>query len=136
MLTHILCTAYAFESHDLEVKRLFKHQNQDINLFCGLTKSHEEFNRNITVTWHILKTCQLCLIAKPSKDQEEWKTLDAKGLTLTIKHNSDIASGFYFYMCKMFPYRLEDTTLEIEITKTFQVEVVQGKKSRFAYLSS
>jgi hypothetical protein len=54
---------------------------------------------------------------------EDWKLIDnARGLTLSLD-DSNVSSGLY--MCKMSPYRIDrDTTLQIEISKTFLIEVV------------
>lgn len=45
MLT-VFCTIYALENRyveDEQVTKLFKHQNEDINLYCGLTEKHEVY---------------------------------------------------------------------------------------------
>jgi hypothetical protein len=56
---------------------------------------------------------------------EEWQQIPCNGpckLTFTLD-NSNANSGFY--LCKMYPYYSDShTALHIEITKTFQVEVV------------
>lgn len=37
----VFYSIYALENRNVEETRLFKHQNEDIDLFCGLNKKHE-----------------------------------------------------------------------------------------------
>ena len=77
----------------------------------------------MTVTWYNLKVCKICFASNSLRNENDWKIIhDARALILTLD-DSNVSSGYY--MCKIFPYFVnKDSTLQIEITKTFQVEVV------------
>lgn len=68
-----------------------------------------------------MKVCKLCFSGNSLKN-EDWKFFEeTRGLKLSLDSNA--SSGFY--MCKMFPYRIDtDSTLFIEIKKSFEVEVI------------
>lgn len=83
--------------------------------------------------WYYLKVCKLCLCNNSIRN-EDWKFLnEARGLRLTIK-DSEFSPGLY--MCKMSPpYHVDkDTTLQVEITKTFEVELAGNISSSFSIL--
>lgn len=103
--------------------KLSKTKNVDITLRCSLLDKHERFNRNANVTWWFKKTCRLSCWNQPEVDK--WTEVDCGGsCKLSLDLNDDNASNG-FYMCKIFPYKISDqTTLQIEVTKTFQLEIV------------
>lgn len=111
-------------NHTTQPTKLTKMKNVDILLKCLLLDNHEKFNRNASVTWWFKKTCRISCWNQPEVD--EWtEIMCADGACKqSLELNDDTASNG-FYLCKIFPYQIsEKTILHIEVSKTFQLEIV------------
>lgn len=76
-----------------------------------------------------LKSCKLCIFGSQTQ-RDDWKSIECGGKkcnsTLTLDQNNAFSG---FYKCSMFPYYVsQNTMLQVEITKTFQVDVI-GKRN-------
>lgn len=107
---------------------IVKTKNVDVSMKCVLTSKHEKLNENATVRWWFKKICKVpCWSLDKEDEDEEWQQIDCNGgpCKISMDLNDDNASNGLF-MCKIFPYKIADapqSTLWIEITKTFQVEI-------------
>lgn len=107
-----------------EPLKMTKTHTDEIQLQCLLTDKHDQFNKNSTITWWTKK----CIITCKNRDimqYTEWEPYDCNGpcKTTLLLDNSTTSSGYY--MCKIFPYHTDErTNLQIEITKTFQLEII------------
>ena len=115
--------AYQMTDHSSQPTKLTKTKNVDITLRCSLLDKHEKFNGNVSVTWWFKKMCRIS--CRNQLEVDEWMEIDCgESCKLSLDLNDDTASNG-FYMCKIYPYKINDeTTLKIEIAKTFQLEIV------------
>lgn len=124
----MFCITETYQTTDLysQPTKITKTKNVDVTLRCALLDKHEKFNQNVSVTWWFKKTCRISCWNRLEAD--EWTELDCNGCGLLLDLNDSTASNG-FYMCKIFPYKISEfTTLQIEVTKTFQLEII-GKFS-------
>lgn len=123
LIMFCITEAYQMTDHSSQPTKLTKTKNVDITLRCSLLDKHERFNRNVSVIWRFKKTCRIPCWNQPEVD--EWTEIDCGGsCKSSLDLNDDTASNG-FYMCKIYPYKISDhTTLRIEVTKTFQLEIV------------
>ncbi|KAG5682960.1 hypothetical protein PVAND_012276 [Polypedilum vanderplanki] len=111
------------DDNGFELTKFIKRPNENLELHCSLNNKHEKFNKNITVSWYFMKLCNLCTLSIHEFEKEEWELIDCNGsCSIILEINNTQPSGFY--MCKMFPYHIDNfTVLQIEIVRTFEVEV-------------
>lgn len=115
---------YQTTNHSSQPTRLTKMKNVDISLRCLLLEKHESFNRNATVRWWFKKTCRISCWNHPEVDEWTQITCGADPCSLSLNLDDDTASSG-FYLCKMFPYKIsESSVLRIEVAKTFQLEIL------------
>lgn len=120
-----IAEAYQMTEAASQPTKLIKTKNVDLTLRCSLTDQHEKFNQNSSVTWWFKKTCKLSCWNQP--EQTEWTEVECdgtKGCKLALNLDDETASNG-FYMCRIFPYHTDgQTSLFIEVTKTFEVTIV------------
>lgn len=104
--------------------KLIKMKNVDLTIKCLLLDKHEKFNLNASVTWWLKKTCRISCWNQP--DVDEWtEIMCADGSCKTSLDLTDETASNGFYLCKIFPYQISETTiLHIEVAKTFHLEIV------------
>lgn len=102
-------------------QKLVKNKNVDLKMTCALLDKHERFNQNTNVSWWFRKACKgSCW----NPEDEDWTEIDCSGSCKTSLHINDDNASNGFYLCRMFPYNVNDqTTLQIEVTKAFQLEI-------------
>lgn len=121
----IFCIAEAYQMTNFSSQptKVAKNKNEDITLRCSLLDRHERFNRNASVTWWFKKNCKVPCWHQP--DEDEWTEIDCGGACRLSFDLDDSTASNGFYLCKMFPYRIGDqTALQIEVTKTFEVTII------------
>lgn len=110
-----------------QATKLVKSKHVNVTLRCSLLEKHEVFNQNATVSWWFKKTCKLSCWNQP--EEMEWTEIKCHGkmCNMVLELDDETAENG-FYMCKLFPYKTStQTVLQIEVTKTFQLEIF-GKK--------
>lgn len=121
----MLCIAEGFQVTDLPLQptKLLKTKNVDLTLRCLLTDQHEQFNRNSSVSWWLKKVYKGPCWNQP--DESEWVEIPCDGPCKPSLDLDDERASNGFYLCRISPYRVDDfTTLEIEVTKTFEVRII------------
>lgn len=130
----MLSTAEALQM--AQTTKLIKTRNVDITLRCALLDRHEEFNRNSSVTWWFKRTCKFSCWDKPANEDDEWNEVGCDGpcRTSLLLNDENVSNGFY--QCRIFPYHTSNqTVLQIEVMKTFQIEIY-GKTADSNQISS
>lgn len=124
LILFCITEAYQMTNYSSQPTKLTKMKNVDITLRCSLLDKHEMFNRdNVSVTWWFKHTCKVSCWNQP--EVHEWTEIDCDGQCKSSLNLNDDTSSNGFYLCKIFPYKISDqTTLQIEVTKTFQLEII------------
>ena len=103
--------------------------NEAIELKCGLKAKHAMFNMNSKVSWYF-KSCSE-QGQRSCKSQEllnsDWIAVNCGivpcATNFILKNTTKDDSGLY--LCKMYPYRIDNQTiLEIQVVKTFQIQII------------
>lgn len=124
--------AYQIAGQNNSTSKLVKTKNVDVTLRCSLLEAHEEFNMNANVSWWFKKTCKSSCWNQPeSDDDDEWTKVSCDGACKTSLDLNDDTASNGFYLCKIFPYQVSNQTiLQIEVTKTFQLEIIGELKQK------
>jgi hypothetical protein len=115
--------------------KIIKEKNKDLTLKCLLLDDHETFNKMSSVSWFFKRSFKYSTWNMNSPDEEIWEEVTCgTNCGVNLELNDEAVDGIF--MCKIFPYQTShQTVLQIEITKTFQLEI-HGKFSSFSFLLS